>query len=102
MIKKGLTAFGTERVLFGSDLPLSHIHLKRIYENGHYVNLINGSERPQINTAAYMRPMPEAGEYAFFLYETVGAFREAALDLGLSREQIEAVMYGNAQRLLQR
>ena len=102
VIKKGLETFGVKRILFGSDLPLSHIHLKRIYENGHYVNLINGNERPQINTAAYMRPMLDAEQYTFFLYESIGAFRQAAIEQGLSRAQVQDVMYGNAKRLMQR
>ena len=102
MIKKGLETFGVKRILFGSDLPLSHIHLKRIYENGHYINLINGEERPQINTAAYMRPMPDADQFAFFLYESIEAFRQAATELRLSKNEVQDIMYGNAKRLVQR
>lgn len=102
VIKKGLETFGAERILFGSDLPLSHIHLKRIYENGHYVNLINGEERPQINAASYMRPMPDADQYTFYLYESIDAFRRAAAELDLTKDQVKAIMYGNAKRLLQR
>ena len=103
VIRKALETFGDERVLYGSDLPLSHIHLKRIYnEAGHYINLINGSERPQINTASYMQPMPEADGYTYYLYESIDAMRQAAEDLGLSRKQIENVFYNNAQRLIRR
>ena len=99
-IRKSIETFGPERVMFGSDLPLTHIHLKRIYENGHYINLINAKERPQINNASYMRTMPEADGYAFFLYEVLGAFRKASDQLGLNRTEINNVLCGNAKRLL--
>ena len=102
VIRRALETFGPDRVLYGSDLPISHIHLKRIYENGHYVNLIRPQERPQINEAPYMRPMPDADRYTFFLYETVLAFRQAAMELGLTTQEIQNVMFGNARRLLKR
>lgn len=101
VIRKAIETFGTERVMFGSDLPLTHIHMRRIYENGHYVNLINGDERPQINNASYMRTMPDANQYTFYLYEVIEAFRQASIDLGLNRTQIENVMCNNAKRLFQ-
>jgi len=103
VIRKAVETFGDERVLYGSDLPLSHFHLKRIYnEKGHYINLINGSERPQINNASYMQVMPDADTYTYFLYESINAMRQAADDLGLSRKQIENIFYNNAQRLIRR
>jgi len=102
VIRRAIETFGPDRILYGSDLPISHIHMKRIYENGHYVNLIRPNERPQINDAPYMRPMQDADQYTFYQYETALAFREAALALGLSRHEIENVMFGNARRLLKR
>ena len=102
VIRRALEAFGPERILFGSDLPLTHIHMRRIYnEAGHYINLIDPSERPQINEAAYMQPMVDADTYTFYLYESLNAFREAAQAQKLSREEISQVMHDNALRLLE-
>ena len=102
VIRKALESFGSKRILYGSDLPLTHIHLKRIYEGGHYVNLIRSQERPQINNAAYMRPMSDADTYTFYLYESLSAFGQAAQELGLSQQDVEDVMCNNAKRLLSR
>ena len=102
VIRRALETFGPERILFGSDLPLTHIHMKRVYnEVGHYINLIDPSERPQINEAAYTQPMPDADIYTFYLYESLYAFREAAQALKLSPAEISHVLHDNALRLLE-
>ncbi len=101
VIRRALEIFGHQRMLYGSDLPLTHIHMKRVYQNGHYLNLIRGDERPQINHAAYMQPMPDAKNYTYYLYESIHAFQEAAEALGLNRAQVEDVMCRNALRLLE-
>ena len=101
VIEKALTVFGPERILFGSDLPLTHIHMKRIYdEHGHYINLIRPKERPQIANAAYMQPTDDADGYTFYLYESILAFKKAATRLGLSRQEIQNIVCDNALKLL--
>jgi hypothetical protein len=46
---------------------------------------------------------PEEGDQlSFFLYEELLAFKRAAEICGLTRQQVEAVLYGNAMCLLGR
>ena len=35
-----IKAVGTKRIMFGSDLPITRMRLRRIYENGTYINLV--------------------------------------------------------------
>ncbi len=96
-------AVGSRRILFGSDLPVTRMRMKRICENGTYVNLVPvglyGDVRGDIN----MREVSgaEADSLSFFLYEEIRAFALAADREGLSTTDIEAVFHGNARRLLE-
>lgn len=100
VIRAALEAFGSERIVFGSDLPLTHIHMRRVYEDGTYVNLVPAEERAEMVGHAHMRLLPEGETATYYLYESLKAFVDAARDLGLSKGQISDVMYGNAMRIL--
>ena len=98
-----LKAVGAKRVLFGSDLPILRMRMRRICENGHYVNLVPPGLYGDVSGDKNMREVsPEEGEgMTFFMYEELLAFKQAASQLALTKDDINDVFYGNADRLLQ-
>lgn len=102
VMRQALTTVGPRRVLFGSDLPITRMRMRRICENGFYVNLVPPGLYGDISDDPHMREVSpaEAQELSFFLYEELYAFRQAAETVGLSASDVADVFYGNAARLL--
>ena len=80
------------------------MRMRRVCENGNYVNLVPRGLYGDVAGDSHMREVdgPEADALSFFLYEELEAFRQACLAVGLSRADIEDVFWNNAQRLLAR
>lgn len=97
-----LRAVGPERVLFASDLPIVRMRMRRIAENGRYVNLVPKGMYGDISDDPNMRAVegPEAARITFFLYEELRNLIAAAREVGLSREQLAPVFHANAARLI--
>ncbi len=93
---------GPRRILFGSDLPITRMRMRRICEKGNYVNLVPKGLYGDVSDDTHMREV--AGEQAdvlsFFLYEEIEAFRRAAQATELTPEDIKDVFYVNAERLI--
>jgi predicted TIM-barrel fold metal-dependent hydrolase len=104
VFRRLIAAMGPSRILFGTDLPITCMRMKRIEENGRYVNLVppilygDVSDDPNMREAS----AEEAASFTFFLYEEIDAFRRASAAEGLTRSDIEQIFRGNAERLLQR
>lgn len=94
---------GPRRILFGSDLPIARMRMRRVCENGNYVNLVPPGLYGDVSGDRHMREAPEAeaGRLTFFLYEELDAFRRAAADCGLTRDDLELVFFGNAARIIE-
>jgi predicted TIM-barrel fold metal-dependent hydrolase len=94
---------GPRRILFGSDLPITRMRMRRICEKGNYVNLVPRGLYGDVSDDKHMREV--AGEQAeslsFFLYEEIDAFRRAARACGLTTADVEDVFYANAARLIE-
>ena len=86
-----------QRILFGSDLPIVCMRMKRECEGDNYINYVR---RARVLDAHTRRRPEEEDTYTFFLYEEIAAFRRAAEAAGLSRTDVHDVFYGNARRLL--
>ena len=89
-----LREVGPERVMFGTDFPFASERMTLAYLESGLVPLRDETAPP-----------PPAGRrYAFtyLVYEQMRALRAARGLVGLSAADIEAVMYGNAERLMQR
>ena len=101
VIEQALRTFGPQRLVFGSDLPIVRMRMRRICENGAYVNLVPPGIYGDVRDDSHMREVtPEEGEkLSFFLYEELFAFRCAAEAAGLSAADVEDVFYNNAARL---
>lgn len=97
-----LAAVGPQRVVFGSDLPVARMRMRRICEGGFYVNLVPPGLYGDVSDDPHMREVgaEEGAQLSFFMYEELLAFRQAAAAVGLSPDDIADVMYNNAARLI--
>jgi predicted TIM-barrel fold metal-dependent hydrolase len=100
--EKLIRSVGPRRILFGSDLPITRMRMRRICENGRYVNLVPRNLYGDVSNDKNMREVPdqEAQTLTFFFYEEILAFRRAAQAVGLSSNDIGDVFYNNAYRLI--
>ncbi len=99
-----LETVGPKRVLFGSDLPILRMRMRRICENGFYVNLVPKGLYGDVSGDKHMREVnaQEAEKLTFFMYEELDAFRRAAHAVRLTARDVEDVFYNNARRILGR
>lgn len=97
-----IDAVGPERILFGSDLPITRMRMRRIIEENRYINLVPKGLYGDVGGDPNLREVEgrEAERLSFFLYEEIDAFRRAAEKTGLSIPDVENVFYGNANNLL--
>ena len=99
-----IKAVGPKRILFGSDLPIARMRMRRICEKGVYVNLVPKGLYGDVSTDKHMREITgqETEKLTFFLYEEIDAFRQAAKTAGLTGDDIKDVFYRNALRLFRK
>lgn len=99
-----LRTVGASRVLFGSDLPITRMRLRRECRQGTYVNLVP----PGLYTDVYADPhleeigAAEAEALTFFLYEELLAMRQAVTTLRLPASAVEAIFVTNARTMVAR
>jgi len=93
---------GPKRILFGSDMPITTMRMRRICENGNYVNLVPKGAYGDVSDDPHMREVEdtEAEKLTFFIYEQIDAFRKASIKCRLSNNDIEAVFNGNSRKIL--
>ena len=97
-----LRCVGPRRVLFGSDLPITRMRMKRITSGDHYVNIVPKGLYGDVSGDKNMGEVTGAAaeKLTFFLYEEILAFRQAAKRVGLSTGDVADVFYRNSARLL--
>ncbi len=97
-----IKAVGPKRILFGSDLPIVRMRMKRICEGGKYVNIVPKGLYGDVSGDCHMRETEgsKAEKLTFFLYEEIEAFRQAAIQTKLTKEDIEDVFFNNAMQIL--
>lgn len=97
-----LRAVGPRRVLFGSDMPVVRMRMRRICEKGNYVNLVPRGLYGDVCDDPHMREVEgeEAGQLSFFLYEQLLALRRASEAVGLGAPDLRDIFHENAARLL--
>lgn len=102
VFEKLIKAVGPKRILFGSDLPITRMRMKRICENGNYINLVAKEAYGDVSDDKNMREVvnDEAEQLSFFMYEEIDAFRRAAEKVGLTDNDIEDVFYENAHKII--
>ncbi len=99
---RALEAVGPNRLLFGSDLPITRMRMRRIEENGAYINLIPQGLYGDPNQDSHLREVPQAegALLTFFMYEELLAFKRAAQRAGLTQSDVGQVFHHNARRVL--
>ncbi|MCF6334663.1 MAG: amidohydrolase, partial [Spirochaetales bacterium] len=97
-----IKAIGPKRILFGSDMPILRMRMKRICENGKYLNVVPRGLYGDVSYDPNMREVdsPEADELTFFMYEELRAFKKAAKKSGLGKKDIEDIFYNNSKIIL--
>lgn len=97
-----IRAVGPQRILFGTDLPIVRMRMRRVCEAGTYVNLVPKGLYGDVSGDPHLREVEgdEAERLTLFLYEELDALRRAAHETGLTRADIEDVFFRNAARLL--
>ena len=99
---KLLEAVGASRVLFGSDMPILRMRMRRIEENNTYINLIPPGLYGDPKQDSHLREVTpeEAEKLTFFMYEEILAFKRAAKTVGLGKGDIERAFFLNAKGLI--
>ena len=102
VFRRLIAAVGPKRILFGSDMPILRMRMRRICENGRYVNLVPRGMYGDVSGDPHMREVSgaEAAGLTFFLYEEIDAFRRAADAEGLTAPDVADVFCNNAHELL--
>lgn len=100
---RALEAVGPKRMLFGSDLPVSRMRMRRICKEGIYVNLVPRGLYGDVSGDKNMGELDgkEAEALSFFMYEEIKAMKDAAGEIGLNTLDIEDIFYNNARRIIE-
>jgi len=95
---------GPKRILFGSDLPILRMRMKREIHTGQYVNVVPAGMYGDVSNDPNMREISgsPAEELTFFMYEELLAFKQAAHRTGLSKSEVAMIFFDNARQLLQK
>ena len=98
VFEETLRKIGPGRIMFGSDLPITRMRMKRVTENGMYINIVRKDSYGDVSHDPHMREIEgaEAESLSFFLYEEIAAMRRACENTGVSRADVDALFFGNA------
>lgn len=96
VLRFALETLGPRRILYATDNPVFYMRGRRQWHGRTYVNRTN---HPFHFNRDREPPEVEAG-YTLYLYEALRALRGACDDLTLERQDVEAILYGNARRLV--
>jgi hypothetical protein len=102
VFEQAIECVGSERIVFGSDMPILRMRMKRICENGIYINVVPKGLYGDVSDDKHMGEAEgeEADALTFFMYEEIDAFRRAAERAGLTDKDIEDVFFSNAAGML--
>lgn len=93
-----LTAVGPKRLLFGTDMPIAKMRMYRICERSNYINVVPRGLYGDLSDSPHMAEAPFGSEerITVLFYEILRAFKRTAERLGLSKKDIEDILYNNA------
>ena len=97
--EKCIEAVGTERLLFGTDMPIAKMRMSRVVENGYYINIVPKGLYGDLTGAAHMREVEDSSNITNFTYEIIRGFKKTAEKLSLSKKDIENIFFNNAAKL---
>ena len=96
LLRLALETFGPERLIYGTDNPIFYMRGRRQWEGRNY---INRTSHPFNFNNVREDPQVEAG-YTLYTYEALLALKLACQDVGITADQVEGILSGNAQRLM--
>ncbi len=96
VLQYAIETIGPDRIIYGSDLPITLMHGVREYAGETYTNYTDEPFTWNVNRKT---PQEEA-KYTYYLYEELRALIAAVHRAGMGRNAMEKMMYGNAARLL--
>ncbi len=101
IFEAALATIGARRLIFGSDLPITRMRMKRIVENGVYINIVRKGSYGDVSDDPHMRETEgaQADALSFFLYEEIAAMRRACNAAGIGGGDVDAMFFGNAAKL---
>ena len=102
VFEQAIRTFGPERCLFGSDLPITWMRMRRTCEGGRYVNLVPRGKYGDVSRDPNMREVDgaEADRLTTFMYEELLAIKRACTRAAVDRRGVEAIFRTNAERVL--
>ena len=97
-----LDCVGPKRLMFGSDLPILRMRMRRICEEGNYVNIVPEGMYGDVSQDNHMREvgLPESEKLTFFMYEELLACKRATERFGATSDDIQRIFYRNAAEIL--
>ena len=98
-IRACIKAVGTNRLIFGSDLPIATMRMYRIVENGTYYNVVPRGLYGNVEGQPHMRESDDK-YITLMMYEQLRALKRVSAELKLKDEDIEKIMAGNARSLI--
>lgn len=93
-----LKAVGPKRIMYGTDMPITKMRMRRITKDGIYYNIVPKGLYGDVSADMHMVET-ETEELTNFMYEEIKAFKKAAENVGLTKEDINDVFYANASRV---
>ena len=102
-ITEAIRRCGVKHIMFGTDMPILRMRTHRIEENGTYVNLVPPGLYFDPLGDPHLREVSEeeGKKITFFAYEELLSFKRAAEKLGLTKKDVEDIMYNNAIELIE-
>ncbi len=98
VLRLAIRTFGPRRILFGTDNPILYMRGRQEWQGAKYIYHTN---YPFYFNRDREPPEVEA-QYTLAVYEALQALKETCRECRLPREDVEAILYGNAERLVNR
>jgi uncharacterized protein len=102
VFEAALRTFGPGRCVFGSDMPITRMRMRRHCEGGRYVNVVPRGLYGDVSADRNMGEAdpPQSDTITFFMYEEILAVKRAMERIGLGKSDVEAFFLNNAKRVL--
>lgn len=91
-----LETIGPERILYGSDMPITLMRGVREHVGETYINYTDGDYTWNVNR----KSKEQEANYTYFLYEELRALVDAVRRVGLGKQALDQIMCINTARLI--
>jgi len=96
-----LKYFGSERLIFGSDLPITKMRMQRISVAGKYLNLVPKGLYGDLSGEVSMGELPDllSEKLTLFINEEILACKRAVTACKMGRNDVENIFYNNSNNI---